>query len=251
MPTSNLISSLPAELRNEIYKHIVVRKKPINPWRRENKTLTNLLLTNTTISHEASSQLYGNNCFDLIPLNKELVPEFLGAIGMVNASHLQHIRICFPGLRYFENEVSLEETSLHTLEKIQANCTNLKTITTNLSSTNFMESQLDSFDSPAVCDWVLTLVAAHFGAIESLQEVVLELFEDDPNLYTRRKMRSLGWKLKIMSPMDDEWDHYTSWDEPEDDYYFHDEDYLYGEDYLYDNDYFYDDDSDFWRRAAD
>ncbi|KAJ5538601.1 hypothetical protein N7494_008080 [Penicillium frequentans] len=241
MPASFL--SLPSELRNEIYKHLLVCREPISPWNRENELTSNILFTNTTVLHEASSLLYGNNCFDLAAWDSEIVTEFLEAIGFVNASHLQYIRINFPGLRDLKDEVSLEEGSLRTLEKIQSYCTNLKSLTITSSTAYIMEYGLDSFDSPVICCRALALVAAQFKAITSLPEIVVEVYEEGPSSNMRREMQNHGWTLKVVKRVEeDEWDDGRGWDDEDDDYPYDDDD---------DDDYDIDNDSDFWRRAAD
>ncbi|KAJ5240501.1 uncharacterized protein N7469_002092 [Penicillium citrinum] len=172
MPASFL--NLPAELRNEIYKYLLVCRDPINPWSKGNELASNLLSTNTTILHETSSLLYGNNCFDLSSSSPTSVPEFLDTIGLANASNLNCIRIRFPDFRDVGEEVSLEEESLRTLTKIQEYCTNLKRITATAPSTYWMGVQL-SVDSPSICDKALALVADHFRAITSPSDVFMEV----------------------------------------------------------------------------
>jgi hypothetical protein len=245
MPASFL--SLPPELRNEIYNYLFVCGDPINPWSRGNELAPNLLSTNTTILCEARSLLYGNNCFDLTSLGPKTIPDFLDAIGLVNASHLECIRIGFPEFCDLEDEVILEYGSLRTLKKIQAYCTNLKSISTTASTTYFMEIQLNSVDSPTIYGRALALVADHFRAITSLQEIVMEVYDDDLNSYIRSKMQSHGWILKVMEPVEEEeWVNDRIWDEIEDDYLLYDD-----EDDDNDDDYYIDNDSDIWRRAAD
>lgn len=242
MPASFL--GLPSELRNEIYKHLLVCREPITPWNTENELTPNILFTNTTVLHEASSLLYGNNCFDLTAWHSDIITEFLDAIGSFNASHLRYIRIDFPELGDLGDEASLEEGSLRTLGKIQSYCTNLISLTTTASTTYIMECQLDSFDSPVICCKALALVAAKFRAITSLQGIVVEVYEEGPSSDIRRKMQSHGWTLKVVEPVEEEeWDEGRGWDEIEDDDYPYDDDD--------DDDYDIDNDSDFWRRAAD
>ncbi|KAF4213898.1 hypothetical protein CNMCM5878_009888 [Aspergillus fumigatiaffinis] len=154
------------------------------------------------------------------------------------------IRIDFPELRDLEDEVTLKKASLHILENIKSRCTNLKNLIIAADSTNAMEYQLDSFDSPKICAKALALVDAHFREISSLQEVVIEVYGEGPSSDIRRKMESQGWKLNVVEPAEEEeWDVDRSWDDIED------EDYLFDD---YDDvDYDIDNDSDFWRRAAD
>jgi hypothetical protein len=240
MPASFL--SLPAELRNEIYKYLLVRREPIDPWSGDHELELNLLSTNKAILHEAGSLFYGRNCFDLTWECR--IPEFLVTIGFINSSHLQCILIDFPELRDLEDEVSLKEASLHILENIQSRCTNLKKLIIAADSTNAIEYQLDSFDSPKICAKALALVDAHFREILSLREVVIEVYGEGPSSDIRRKMESQGWKLNVVEPAEEEeWDVDRSWDDIED------EDYLFDD---YDDvEYDIDNDSDFWRRAAD
>ncbi|KAJ5948688.1 hypothetical protein N7454_001995 [Penicillium verhagenii] len=236
--------SLPSELRNEIYKYLLVCREPIDPWSRENRLASNLLFTNKTVLHEASSLLYGNNCFDLTAWNSKLITEFFDAIGSVNASYLRFIRIDFPRLHNIEDEVRLEKGSLSTLEKIQSCCTNLKSLTTTLSTTYSIERQLDSFDSPVIRCKALALVAAQFRAITPLQDIVMEVYEEGSSSDIRKEMQSYGWILQVVKPVieEDEWEDGRGQLWEEDDYYPRDYD---------DDDYDIDNDSDFWRRGSD
>ncbi|KAJ5480517.1 hypothetical protein N7530_006026 [Penicillium desertorum] len=111
-------------------------------------------------------------------------------------------------------------------------------------STNTMENWVDSFDSPSICARALALIDARFRAISSLQEIVIEVYEEGPSTYIRKKMESHRWILKVVEPVEvEEWDVDRSWDDFEDDEYLYDNDD--------DDDYDIDNDSDFWRRAAD
>ena len=241
MPATFL--SLPAELRNEIYIYLLVRKEPIDPWNGDHELDLNLLSTNTAILHEARSLLYGHNCFDLT-WEPGRIPECIDTIGFINASHLQCIPIEFPRLRDLEDEVSLEDVSLHILEKIQSRCTNLRKLITAPESTNTMENRLVSFDSPSICARALALIAACFRAISSLQEIVVEVYEEGLSSDIRKKMESHGWILKVVEPVEvEEWDVDRSWDDFEDDEHLYDDND--------DDDYDIDSDSDSWRRAAD
>ncbi|KAJ5643510.1 uncharacterized protein N7484_006017 [Penicillium longicatenatum] len=217
--------SLPSELRNEIYKHLLVCREPVRPWNAENKLTTNLLFTNTTVLREASSLLYGNNCFDLTAWNAELIIEFLDAIGFINASYLQYIRIDFLGLRDLGDEVSLEEGIRRILGKIQSHCTNLKSLTITPLTTYLMECMIDSFDSPVKFCRALALVASQFRTITSLQEIIVEVRENRLSSDIRRKMQSHGWTLKVVELVEkEERDDGRDLDEIEDDDYPYDDD---------------------------
>ncbi|KAJ5512466.1 hypothetical protein N7463_002018 [Penicillium fimorum] len=103
-----------------------------------------------------------------------------------------------------------------------------------------MDHQLDSLDSPKICAEVLVLVDARLREILSLQEIVVKVYEEAPNLDIRRKIMGLGWTLNVVvEPVGEvDWDLFDqSWNGSDEGYS--------------DDDYDIDNDSDFWRRAAD
>ena len=107
-----------------------------------------------------------------------------------------------------------------------------------------MELRLDALDNPKVVIEALKLVNTHFRAISSLQEVIVEVYEDGPSDHIRRKMESHGWTISIAEYVEEDSDRNFS-DFGNDDYGYHrsrDDD---------DDNYDFDNDSDFWRRAAD
>lgn len=210
MPANFL--NLPAELRNEIYLYLLVRREPIDPWNGDNGLLPNLLSTNTKILYEARSLLYGDNCFDFSGWRSELIPQFLDDIGFVNASHIRCIRIDFPELRGLNDKASLGVNSLDILEKIQCYCTNLNRAIITSESTDAMEYRLDSYDSPNICAKAFALVDAHFREMRSLQDIVVEVYEEGPSLDIRKKMKSHGWILNVVEePVEEvEWNSHTS-----------------------------------------
>ena len=103
-----------------------------------------------------------------------------------------------------------------------------------------MENRLDSLDSPTICAKALALVAARFKTISSLQEIIVEVYEEGPSSDIRRKMESHGW---IEPVEEEEWNNDRTWDDVEDDESLYDD--------YDDDDYDIDNDSDFWRKAAD
>jgi hypothetical protein len=130
MPTSFL--DLPAELRNEIYKHLFLFREPIIPWKRYNdkKIATNLLLTNKTILHEASSILYSSNCFNLIRWDPRAITKLLDDIGVFNASRLRCIRVTVPGFCRLDDDsrACLGEYCLRASETVRSYHTDLKSL---------------------------------------------------------------------------------------------------------------------------
>jgi hypothetical protein len=239
---------LPSDLRNKVYELCLLHQEPINPWMyfNQRQELTpGLLRANKTVHSEASSLLYAQNRFDFSMATPEDVASFLRTIGDNNADCIRHICVDFPSFRDLEpGNVTLEEDSDGILANIQSSCANLRMLTTSLSSTHAMELRLDALDSPKIVTEALTLVNTRFRAISSLQDIIVEVYEDGPSDDIRRKMENHGWTISTTEYVE-EWGSDRSFGDFEDD-----SDHYYG--YDDDNDaYDIDNDSDFWRRAAD
>jgi hypothetical protein len=248
MPANFL--SLPSELRNNIYEQLLVLQEtvkfPIKPWLAPSQAqaLTpGLLRANKTIHLEASSILYGQNYFDFTSTS-ENVTSFLEQIGHNNASYILYICVDFPEFHCLDlHEITFEDDSVRILAKILSHCTNLIKLRTSLHSTNAMEVRLEALDYPKIVAEGLALVDARFRAISSLQEIIVEVYEDGPSDYIRREMKNHGWTIRAIEYVE----------EPDFDRFFsdtEDDDYRYDDDSGGD-DYDIDDDSDFWRRAGD
>jgi hypothetical protein len=141
-------------------------------------------------------------------------------------------------------DVTLEDDSVRILVKIQSDCTKLGTLTTSLQSTNAMEVKPDALDYPKIVAEALALVDARFRAISSLQEIIVEVYEDGPSDHIRREMKNHGWTISATEYVEES-DFDRSFSDIEDDDYRYDDDDSGGDDYGID------DDSDFWRRAGD
>lgn len=82
-----------------------------------------------------------------------------------------------------------------------------------------------SDDSLSICDRALDLVDAHFRAITSLQEIIMEVYDEGLDCSIIRKMNSYGWTLRTVELVEEEeWDNDRTWDEIEDDRYLHNDD---------------------------
>ena len=242
--------SLPSELRNRIYELRLVHQEPIDPWanyNRRQKLTPALLRANKTVHREAGSLFYAQNRFDFTMGTPEDVASFLGQIGRNNADYIRHISIDFPKFLYLDpGDVTLEDDSVGILANIQSGCANLSTLTTSLYSTNAMELRLDALDNPKIVTEALKLVDTRFRAISSLQEIIVEVYEDGPSDHMRRKMESHGWTISTTENVEEE-----DFDRSFSDFEYGD--YSYGDDCGDDDydDYDIDNDSDFWRRAGD
>jgi len=193
--------SLPRELRDQIYELVLLHQEVIDPWvdyDRRQKLTPELLHVNKTIHREASSLFYAQNRFDFTMGTPEDVASFLGQIGRNNADYIRHICVGFPKFLYLDpGDVTLEDDSVGILANIQSGCANLSTLTTSLYSTNAMELRLDALDNPKVVTEALKLVNTHFRGLSSLEEIIVEVYEDGPSDHIRRKMESHGWTISV------------------------------------------------------
>lgn len=106
-----------------------------------------------------------------------------------------------------------------------------------------MELKLHALDSPKIVAQAIALVNARFRAISSLQEIIVEAYEDGPSDHIRREMKSHGWTISATEHMEESGSDRSFGDIEDDDYRYDDD--------SGDDDYDIDDDSDFWRRAGD
>lgn len=264
LTTTNMSNflSLPSELRNRIYELCLLQPEPIEPiepielikrmvslFNRRQESAVGIFRTNKVIYREASSLFYAQNHFDFTMATSSQVASFLKTIGRNNSDHIRHIHISFPEfLNLDAGNVTLDDDSIGLLASIRDGCNNLGTLTTSLDSTQAMRRRLDTLDDPKRVDEALGLVNTSFRDIASLQEIIVEVYQDSPCDDIRRKMESYGWTIDVTENVEE-------WDEGHLDYmpeegWDSDFDYDYGYSHGYDE-YDIDNDSDFWRRAGD
>jgi hypothetical protein len=215
--------SLPSELRNKIYELVLLHDEPLDPcgvyWPSESPT--GLFRVSKTTHREATSFFYAQNCFDLSWSSVEGIDAFFEVIGRTNASYIRHIRInfpSFPNLNTYHN--SLDSNSVRILKKLQTNCVKLRTLTTSPHDTNDLGEGLRALDSPKdVCE-AFKLVNARFKAFSSLQEVIVEIYEDGLSEDIRQEMKALGWTISAVTRVEDHDDYlYTAGSRYDDDGY--------------------------------
>ncbi|QKX61717.1 uncharacterized protein TRUGW13939_08872 [Talaromyces rugulosus] len=225
--------SIPGELRNIIYKQLLVLEDPIDPLSGSKQLLlhTELLYTNKQIYHESVSVLYGHNSFDLAGYDFELLARFLNQIGRNNASYIQCIWLGFPCLRDIEDELTFEDDSSQILTKIQSDCTALKTLMFTPFNTHTMGLELDAIESPEIVTKALSMIDARFRGIASLKEVILEVYEDAPILDIRERIESQGWTINVVEREEEiVWDHDGFSGFGDDNYYNDSSEHEYGTD---------------------
>ena len=249
--------SLPPELRNQIYKLVLLHQEPITTPRfeyniyREQKLTPGLLCANKTIHREASWLFYAQNRFDLTRVTPDDVALFLETIGRNNADYIRHIYADFPKFLCSNvGQVTLEDDSVSILANFQSGCANLSTLTVSVDSTSDMEDRfaaLDDFtalDHPKVVTEALRLINTHFRAIPSLQKVIVEVCEDGPSDLLRKEMESHGWTISTAKNVEED-----DFDDSLSDFDFDDYGHDSGDDDDDYDDYDIASDSDLWRRA--
>lgn len=107
-----------------------------------------------------------------------------------------------------------------------------------------MELRLDALDNPKIVTKTLKLINTHFRAISSLQEIIVDVYKDDPSGHMRRQIESHEWTIRITKYVKEE-----NFDRSFSD--FEDDNYGYDSGRDDDDNYDIDNDSDFWRRASD
>ncbi|CAO2655007.1 Nn.00g117400.m01.CDS01 [Neocucurbitaria sp. VM-36] len=245
--------SLPSELRNTVYELVLLHQEPIYPcvyYSQHQKLTPELFRANKAVHREASSLFYSRNSFDLTDRTAESVASFLDQIGQKNAGYIRQIYIDFPTFSHLDvDDIAIKDDSACILTNIQKHCTNLSTLTTSLYSTNAMELRLDAIEHPKIVSEALRLADTYFRAIVSLQDIMLEVYEDGPSAHIRKEMKSHGWTIIVAENLEETGSNRSF--AFSDDY---DHDYRYasdGDDYGDDDEYDIDNDSDFWRRAGD
>ncbi|CAI7667195.1 unnamed protein product [Penicillium bialowiezense] len=203
--------NLPGEIRNEIYKYLLVRPVPIDPYEAAEYSLgPQILATNSTAYNEAIHLLYSANSFDLTRYKSDqwdhpLVPGFLNSIGTRNASLLQNLQINFPEMKI---KVTVTEDGAVEYEDVALEPASLENI--QLIQTYLSRSRMRARGSRSG-GWR----TATSMAMGSLERVVVEIHEgeectDDLDFiddayyledavaleYGRVQMHRLGWVLK-------------------------------------------------------
>jgi len=203
----SIFFKLPPELRDQIYELCLLYPKAIHPGYYFNfqrwHIAVKLFYVSKAVHREASSFFYSKNCFDLTRL-EDVEASFLTAIGR-NADYIRHVCIDFPWFRTLEPvNIALFDLSLSWVVKLQNSCPNLATITTSLSSSDYLEWKLDELGHPEVVDKALEMVDTHFRAISSLPKIIIQLWKKRAKEGIRRKMESRGWRIKTTEYVEEE-----------------------------------------------
>lgn len=209
---------LPGELRNEIYKHVVVKKTRVvlRFQRRLYPLDLNLLLVNKQVYTEASAICFGYNSFDITMLSVPRLETFITKVGATNLSQIKHLEIDFPMITLTDNgtvpidpdsgtfSVALDETSTRVLSILEEHFVNLTTIRLFKARVflTYRENQNHhTLDNQRHLKRALALlqVDAALRAIPSLKTIYLLVssWTDELRPRSRAQKNGLGWELEV------------------------------------------------------
>jgi hypothetical protein len=198
MPTGFL--SLPGEIRNEIYKYLVVQSEPIlfdnelQAWTgpRELEINGNILYANKTIYHEASSLLYSLNTFYFYFVEEtNEYEETFDFIGHKNASYIQNLCILLPSTDEVKSGGATMQGVILMLNLIERVCTSLKTIQFGLEN---MKKAGDIPGCPEDIAEAFALIATRLRAFQSPKKIIVVAnYPDIVNKGIKREMNKHGW----------------------------------------------------------
>ncbi|KAG9231370.1 hypothetical protein BJ875DRAFT_517407 [Amylocarpus encephaloides] len=205
--------SLPGDIRNNIYRRVLVVGHPLFLFQDTGSTVVEtfapdrpfrwlaLLYTNRQVHDEASAVLYGLNHFTFMDTTRHqggLLQSFLGCIGSVNAGLLSHLCINFPIVETVEGQPGnfiLREDDLHSLKLLQEKCTNLTTLETLIHSRNSRRLINPGHDDSQFIREALSQIDAQLKAISSLNKIIVRSYDGTPNPWVMELMQGLGWVI--------------------------------------------------------
>lgn len=203
--------SLPLEIRNKIYKPVLVIPHPLYLFQDPGQSVDSfapdkpcqwlaLLYTNKQIHGEASAVLYGMNSFHFVDITRQQVDvlrSFLDCIGSTNAASVSYLCLSFPVAESIgeSGRVSLRDDSRQSLTLLQEQCVRLSTLETvvHFKNSRFF-ANTDEFLKEA-----LPLIDARLRAISSLEKIIVRIEVHGQILTPSVKdlMQGLGWSIII------------------------------------------------------
>lgn len=207
------IFSLPADVRNNIYRRVLVVAHPLYLFQDTGSELVEtfgpdiprqwfaLLYVNRQVRDEASAVLYGSNRFHFMDTTQhqgDLIQSFLNCIGPMNAGLLTHLCINFPVAEGVEGEpgkVMLRKDDLHSLKLLQEHCTRLTTLETILDSRHSRDLMNPSLDDSQINRDALAQIHAQLRAIHSLINIIVKFYGGTPTSVVMQVMEGFGWVI--------------------------------------------------------
>jgi hypothetical protein len=205
--------SLPIEIRNDIYKRILVLPHPIHLFQDPGCAVQSflpekpyewlaLLYTNRQISEEARAVLYGSNKFSFEEVESwkpqgSLLNSFLSCIGSVGAGSLSSLSMNFPATEQIEGrsgEIEIRDDSLQSLRLLQNKCIKLNTLEILIFSKK--TSRLITEDQ-TFARGVFLEINAQLRRINSLNNIILRACSDSPAPSVTEFLHGLGWIILV------------------------------------------------------
>lgn len=207
--------SLPGEVRNKVYKHLLISEKTITPWKGGHGLSPTILATNSLVNQEASALLYGENSLFLAPdyPQRDVAEDFLASIGELNAGKIRSLYLEVPPLNHSslpiqEGKSIFDETGSATLNMITGVCTQIETVTIsprNIRIVGQHEVPLSFPDGTfsfreGTHDQVLGMIDARLRQIPNLKRVIVEVYSESTAMNKKQVMEALGWEVKDVGP---------------------------------------------------
>ncbi|KAF7591583.1 hypothetical protein BBP40_001331 [Aspergillus hancockii] len=205
---------LPIEIRKNIYQRVLIVPHPLYLFQDPGCQVETfapekpyrwlaLLYTNRQISDEARAVLYGMNHFALQEATQRqgsLLKSFLTCIGPVNAGLLSHLCIDFPATERIDGQsgdLKLRDDSLQSLELLQRECTNLKTLETLIYGQNSGGLMKEDQISFTFLREIFLKIDAQFKEIASLEKIIVRIYSGTPTASVREFLQGLGWVVLL------------------------------------------------------
>ncbi|KAL4886857.1 hypothetical protein BJY04DRAFT_176722 [Aspergillus karnatakaensis] len=190
--------SLPGEIRNTIYNHVLVSEEPLAPGGINSSIAPKILLANKTIYNEAASLLYSENTIDLAEYAPREISSFLCRIGPGNARNIHCIRLdlsCFIYNAEYFWTAGENDSDLRALALIRTSCPELKTLVLSQHLYWQLELELEASASNEHIEGVLRSLDARLRAFTSLETIVAEVVYGAPGYSVLvAQMEGYGWK---------------------------------------------------------
>lgn len=216
MTTGSTILDVPRQVRDNIYKRLLVLGHPLFIFQDSVSSPIEsfapdkpprwlaLLLVNRQVNDEARKVLYDMNHFILVDTSLDevhLLCSFLDGIGSTNASLLSHLRINFPALEQPQpdqpprGKLTLTQGGLQSVTLLRDQCASLTSLEmlVHTQSSRALVLAGDN-DLQSVRDALLP-IDAQLKAIPSLTKIIVRFHTEHPADLVVALIQGLGWEV--------------------------------------------------------
>lgn len=158
-----------------------------------------LLYANKQLHHEASTEMYGSNRFNLVDTMRHQYPllkSFIDSIGSVNAGSISRLCISFPAAESIEGQpgtIILRDDDLLSLKLLREKCTELTTLETFVHSNNSNALTKVDEETPQFTRDALLHIDAQLKSMPSLNRIIVRMYSGTPTPSAMDLMHGLGW----------------------------------------------------------